>query len=81
MQTFSMALSTSSSPDYVDRETAADAATNRHDFEIALDRAEKAARVALEETTPPPLGTAGTGPDDRPGAPPGWRPERRRRAR
>jgi len=53
MQTFSMALIDLVLADFVDRETAAGAATNRHDFEIALDRAEKAARVKIEEATPP----------------------------
>ena len=64
MQTFSMALLDLVLGDYVDRETAAGAATNRHDFEIALDHAEKAARVAVEETTPPPSAPPVTGPDD-----------------
>jgi twitching motility protein PilT len=41
MQTFSKALIGLVLEDLVDRETAANAATNRHDFEIALDRAEK----------------------------------------
>ena len=41
MQTFSKALIGLVIEDLVDRETAANAATNRHDFEIALDRAEK----------------------------------------
>ena len=64
MQTFSMALLDLVLGDYVDRETAADAATNRHDFEIALDHAEKAARVALEESTPPPSAPPVPAPDD-----------------
>ncbi len=41
MQTFSKALIGLVLAGLVDRETAANAATNRHDFEIALDRAEK----------------------------------------
>jgi twitching motility protein PilT len=41
MQTFSRALIRLVLDGLVDRETAANAATNRHDFEIALDRAEK----------------------------------------
>jgi len=53
MQTFSMALIDLVLGDFVDRETAAGAATNRHDFEIALDHAEKSARVAIEESAPP----------------------------
>ena len=41
MQTFSNALIALVLDGHVDRETAANAATNRHDFEIALDRAQK----------------------------------------
>jgi twitching motility protein PilT len=41
MQTFSKALIALVLAGLVDHETAANAATNRHDFEIALDRAEK----------------------------------------
>ena len=41
MQTFSKALIELVLAGLVDREVAANAATNRHDFEIALDRAEK----------------------------------------
>jgi twitching motility protein PilT len=41
MQTFSKALIRLVLDGLVDRETASSAATNRHDFEIALDRAEK----------------------------------------
>jgi twitching motility protein PilT len=60
MQTFSKALIGLVLGGLVDREIAANAATNRHDFEIALDRAEKiveskkkaAAEAAGEE--PPP---------------------------
>jgi twitching motility protein PilT len=48
MQTFSQALIGLVLADYVDRDTAANAATNRHDFEVALDRAQKAALVANE---------------------------------
>jgi twitching motility protein PilT len=57
MQTFSAALIDLVLLDLVDRETAANAATNRHDFEIALEHAEKSARVAMEspEAAPPPL--------------------------
>jgi len=64
MQTFAMALLELVLSGLVDRETAANAATNRHDFEIALDHAEKAARVALEESTPPPSAPPVAGPDD-----------------
>ena len=42
MQTFSKALINLVLADLVDRETAANAATNRHDFEISLDRAREA---------------------------------------
>jgi len=45
MQTFSKALIELVLGGNVDRETAANAASNRHDFEIALARAEKAAIV------------------------------------
>ncbi len=60
MQTFSTALIDLVLGDFVDRETAANAATNRHDFEIALDHAEKSARVVVEEASPP----AGSSPPD-----------------
>ncbi len=49
MQTFQAALIDLVLGDLVDRETAANAATNKHDFELALDHAEKAARVALDD--------------------------------
>jgi twitching motility protein PilT len=60
MQTFSKALIGLVLEGLVDREVAANAATNRHDFEIALDRAEKLVltkQVAAEargEAPPPP---------------------------
>jgi twitching motility protein PilT len=63
MQTFSTALIDLVLGDFVDRETAANAATNRHDFEIALDHAEKAARVVVEEASPP-AGAPPPDPDD-----------------
>jgi twitching motility protein PilT len=47
MQTFSKALIELVLGGHVDRETAANAASNRHDFEIALQHAEKAANVAV----------------------------------
>ncbi len=47
MQTFSKALIDLVLGEHVDREIAASAASNRHDFEIALQRAEKAATVKL----------------------------------
>jgi twitching motility protein PilT len=53
MQTFSQALIDLVLAGVVERETAANAATNRHDFLVALERAEKAARHAEAEATPP----------------------------
>ncbi len=47
MQTFSTALVDLVLAGLVDRETAANAASNRHDFEIALGYAEKAAKVVV----------------------------------
>jgi twitching motility protein PilT len=54
MQTFAKALIELVLADFVDRETAANAATNRHDFEIALEHALKsrAALRAAPETPP-----------------------------
>jgi twitching motility protein PilT len=52
MQTFEAALIDLVLGDLVEREVAANAATNRHDFELALDHAEKAARVALGTAEP-----------------------------
>jgi twitching motility protein PilT len=49
MQTFSRALVDLVLSGLVDRETAADAASNRHDFLIELERAEKAALAASEK--------------------------------
>jgi twitching motility protein PilT len=51
MQTFSQALIKLVLDEVVDRETAANAATNRHDFLVALERAEKAHRFAEDEAT------------------------------
>ena len=51
MQTFSKALIDLVLADLVDRETAANAATNRHDFEIALEHALKS-RAALRAREP-----------------------------
>ena len=56
MQTFSRALINLVLADLVDRETAANAATNRHDFEISLDRAQKLVltkKLAAEAATEP----------------------------
>jgi twitching motility protein PilT len=49
MQTFSKALVELVLSGLVDRETAADAASNRHDFSIALERAEKTALAASKK--------------------------------
>ena len=56
MQTFSRALINLVLADLVDRETAVNAATNRHDFEISLDRAQKlvhTTKLAAEAATEP----------------------------
>ena len=53
MQTFSQALIELALGGHVDRETAASAASNRHDFEIALLRAEKAAIVTAANAGEP----------------------------
>ena len=68
MQTFAMALLDLVLSGLVDRETAANAATNRHDFEIALDHAEKAALVTIEEAGPPPTAAQSLPSDDGPPA-------------
>ena len=67
MQTFAMALLDLVLSGLVDRETAANAATNRHDFEIALDHAEKAALVNIEDASPAPPAQS-LPPDDGPPA-------------
>jgi len=51
MQSFSKALIQLVLAGLVDREIAANAATNRHDFEIALDRAEKVERTKQSAPT------------------------------
>lgn len=63
MQTFTMALIDLVLQDYVDYETAANAATVRHDFEVALEHALKSQAAAVSEGEPksseldtPPLG-------------------------
>jgi Tfp pilus assembly ATPase PilU len=53
MQTFSRALIDLVLGGHVDRETAANAASNRHDFEIALVHAEKSASVAAAREAEP----------------------------
>jgi twitching motility protein PilT len=54
MQTFSKALIALVLGGLVEREVAADAASNRHDFLIALEHAEKSARVAQAQPEPEP---------------------------
>ena len=53
MQTFAQALIDLVLAGVVERETAANASTNRHDFLVTLERAEKLARHA-DATTPAP---------------------------
>ena len=65
MQTFSKALIDLVLGGHVDRETAANAASNRHDFEIALLKAEKAAIVtAANEAAREPEPVAARPKDD-----------------
>ncbi len=71
MQTFSKALIDLVLADLVDRETAANAATNRHDFEIALEHALKS-RAALRAA---PDADAGSDDDEQPPAPPAEAPQ------
>jgi twitching motility protein PilT len=52
MQTFSRALLELVLAGLIDREVAADAASNRHDFLIALEHAEKSAKFAAEVPEP-----------------------------
>jgi twitching motility protein PilT len=66
MQTFSKALIDLVLADLVDRETAANAATNRHDFEIALEHALKT-RAAQRAVSEPP---SDRDDDQRPAPPP-----------
>ena len=53
MQTFAQALIELVLGGHVDRETATNAASNRHDFEIALLKAEKTATVAVANAVEP----------------------------
>jgi twitching motility protein PilT len=62
MQTFSKALISLVLGGLVEREVAADAASNRHDFLITLEHAEKAARVEQAQPDPEPE----TGPVEKP---------------
>jgi len=66
MQTFSKALIDLVLADLVDRETAANASTNRHDFEIALEHALKS-RAALRAA---PEAPPDSDDDEQPPAPP-----------
>ena len=52
MQTFSKALIDHVLDGCVDREVAADASTNRHDFMVALEYAEKAQAAGLDHNAP-----------------------------
>jgi twitching motility protein PilT len=70
MQTFEAALIDLVLGDLVDREVATNAATNKHDFEISLERAEKTALVAMESPESAPAPPAAPDP---PGAAPGLR--------
>ncbi|HKD32712.1 MAG TPA: PilT/PilU family type 4a pilus ATPase [Gaiellaceae bacterium] len=54
MQTFTDALIELVLADEIDREVAANAATNRHDFLIALEHALKRQRAGIEQNRPPP---------------------------
>ena len=54
MQTFAKALIDLVLAGLVERDVAADASTNRHDFLIALEHAEKTAKVAAEAPPPEP---------------------------
>ena len=60
MQTFTQALIEHVLAGSIDREVAANAATHRHDFLVALERAEKVRRAAdaAEEPTPSPAAEA-----------------------
>ena len=60
MQTFTQALIEHVLAGSIDREVAANAATHRHDFLVALERAEKVRRAAdaAEEPTPAPAAEA-----------------------
>ena len=67
MQTFATALISLVLEGLVERETAANAATNRHDFEIALDHAEKLSltkKVASGEVEAPGHGKTESSRDD-----------------
>jgi Tfp pilus assembly ATPase PilU len=68
MQTFSKALIRLVLDGLVDREVAANAATSRHDFEVALDRAEKLVltkqKAAAKAEAESPAEAAPEGPTD-----------------
>jgi twitching motility protein PilT len=62
MQTFTDALIELVLADEIDRDVAANAATNRHDFLVALEHALKRQKVEIEQDQAPPE-TAGAGPE------------------
>jgi twitching motility protein PilT len=62
MQTFTDALIELVLADEIDRDVAANAATNRHDFFIALEHALKRKKVEIEQDQAPPE-TAEAGPE------------------
>jgi hypothetical protein len=64
MQTFSKALIDLVLGGLVERETAANAASNRHDFEIELVQAEKAVVAASRMPQPDPVSEVVQRPDD-----------------
>jgi twitching motility protein PilT len=63
MQTFTDALIELVLADEIDREVAANAATNRHDFLVALEHALKRQRASIEQNRPPPETAQERGPE------------------
>jgi twitching motility protein PilT len=63
MQTFTDALIELVLADEIDREVAANAATNRHDFLVALEHALKRQRAGIEQNRPPPETAQEPGPE------------------
>ncbi len=70
MQTFQKALIDHVLAGSVDREVAANAATNRHDFMVALEYAEKAQRAGIDHTAPAAVLVEQPEPDGEPEAEP-----------
>ncbi|HUJ55988.1 MAG TPA: PilT/PilU family type 4a pilus ATPase [Gaiellaceae bacterium] len=64
MQTFTQALIDLALAGKVERELAANAATNRHDFLVALDRAEKQRNAEARALAPEPIAPAAPAPVD-----------------